>query len=601
MLESTDNINSDICESTMPEYFDDPHLNEKSNLPQVQESVAVLAKNDIEKESDLDSTENNNDDDNEEEFCDMSDLAFITKIVLKNQSFEPSKNQRRVSPFSSDDECDNGNDVVSRASQLLGRRLVSYDSDTGESEESCDSESSSSSSSTTSSSESDDEDKPNLRKIIMDAENEEDEVNHATLPKTKDEILPQELPVEPDIQDELPKDARLEQIGEIQSFVELMVVIKGVIDGPALDVGTVCFKEDRKPFGKVFDIFGPVKCPFYTVRLSSEEKFASLGLAVGETVYFAPNYLTCTNYVFVEQLKKMKGSDASWQFDQEPPPECIDYSDDEQEAKAKSAARRKRKERKTRTEDGDNQADGEDINMEKSHANANGKVRGKFSDSGKESYRQTPVKNEFQVGNARSSNTGISSHGFHETATSFQNEPAISPVGIRGHFTRPPFPAGSFQRPGNQGGLPPVNGMPREAMPGLTNQGAGFPRTRFQGHIQGQAPFGTWSPRGWVPSGEFQRPPPAHPDIRPHSMRPCSTFQNGSIRQGFRFPPSMPPFDPNVPPPMFHHAMPPSSIAADSFPPRPPRNILPDPRFAPGFPPSGFFPNNPHSQWNTPK
>ena len=37
---------------------------------------------------------------------------------------------------------------------------------------------------------SDDDDKPNLRKVIMDAENE-DEVNNATLPKTKDEILPQ--------------------------------------------------------------------------------------------------------------------------------------------------------------------------------------------------------------------------------------------------------------------------------------------------------------------------------------------------------------------------------------------------------------------------
>ena len=155
-LESTNNINSDICESPNHACFDDHHLNEKSNQHQVQESLTVLSKNDVEKKSDLDSTENSDDDDDdnkEEDFCDMSDLAYITKIVLKNQSFEPSKNKRRVSPFSSDDECDNGNDVVSKASQLLGRRLVSYDSDTGESEESCDSESSSSASSTTSSSE----------------------------------------------------------------------------------------------------------------------------------------------------------------------------------------------------------------------------------------------------------------------------------------------------------------------------------------------------------------------------------------------------------------------------------------------------------------
>ena len=47
-----------------------------------------------------------------------------------------------------------------------------------------------------------------------------------------------------------------------------------------------------------------------------------------------------TSFVFVEQLRKMKGSDASWKDDIEPQNEHIDYSDDEEE---KSSRRTRKK------------------------------------------------------------------------------------------------------------------------------------------------------------------------------------------------------------------------------------------------------------------
>ena len=40
------------------------------------------------------------------------------------------------------------------------------------------------------------------------------------------------------------------------------------------------------------------------LRYGSEEKFKSMGLAVGDTAYYAPDYLDLTKPVFVEQLKK---------------------------------------------------------------------------------------------------------------------------------------------------------------------------------------------------------------------------------------------------------------------------------------------------------
>jgi len=51
-------------------------------------------------------------------------------------------------------------------------------------------------------------------------------------------------------------------------------------------------------------------------------------------VYYAPK-TEHTAYVFLDQLMKMKISDASWANDEEPPPNFLDYSDDEEEQRAK--------------------------------------------------------------------------------------------------------------------------------------------------------------------------------------------------------------------------------------------------------------------------
>ena len=67
-------------------------------------------------------------------------------------------------------------------------------------------------------------------------------------------------------------------------------------------------------------------------------------------VFFAPR-TRHTAYVFVDSLFKQKGRDASWEFDQEPPEGCLDYSDDEQERRAKTAHRLKKNHRND-SEDG---------------------------------------------------------------------------------------------------------------------------------------------------------------------------------------------------------------------------------------------------------
>ena len=112
-------------------------------------------------------------------------------------------------------------------------------------------------------------------------------------------------------------------------------MVESVPGVPALDLDTVLFiREGEATLGRVFDVIGPVTQPLYVVRFNSKEHVAERGLSVGMQVYFAPKS-ELTSYVFLEQLMKMKISDASWMNDEEPPPQFLDYSDDEEEQRAK--------------------------------------------------------------------------------------------------------------------------------------------------------------------------------------------------------------------------------------------------------------------------
>lgn len=152
------------------------------------------------------------------------------------------------------------------------------------------------------------------------------------IPKVQDEVFPEELEEE-DEMIQLNSEDTLVPMGFISSVVEKMIVVEANKDAPALDADTAFFTEDKDYLGKVFDTFGPVKTPFYSIRLSghvTKEK-----LCRGTRVYFVPFNKNITKYIFVEQLKNLKGSDASWKNDCEPPTQYLDYSDDEEERRAK--------------------------------------------------------------------------------------------------------------------------------------------------------------------------------------------------------------------------------------------------------------------------
>ncbi|XP_029297887.1 H/ACA ribonucleoprotein complex non-core subunit NAF1 isoform X2 [Cottoperca gobio] len=163
--------------------------------------------------------------------------------------------------------------------------------------------------------------------------------------KTRDEVLLEELPAVEEVSVSLPEDAELQPVGTVSSIIQQLVIIQSLKDTPPLTDDSIIFRSDRMAVGKVFEVFGPVSSPLYILRFSSVEQISSKGLTEGLTVYYTPAMKEYTNYILTQQLKVLKGSDASWKNDQEPPAEALDYSDDEKEQHAKRKGKNARKKR----------------------------------------------------------------------------------------------------------------------------------------------------------------------------------------------------------------------------------------------------------------
>lgn len=193
--------------------------------------------------------------------------------------------------------------------------------------------------------------------------------------------------------DEVPADEVLERMGQILSVLKRSVIVKGVpstdvkrANEHALDSDTLLVFEDRKVLGyvcrsvrmhgnvkltctQIHETFGPTYDPLYVVKFrsshppltdppapapSASEATPTLAddtpvstsqmpaaspepvpspYTVARPVFHMPNR---SRFVFVSELKRLKGSDASNAHDEEPiGNDPMDFSDDEEEQRYK--------------------------------------------------------------------------------------------------------------------------------------------------------------------------------------------------------------------------------------------------------------------------
>jgi len=153
-------------------------------------------------------------------------------------------------------------------------------------------------------------------------------------PKTKNEWSLKDLPPVEEL-DMAVTEAEVVKIGTITGCVDELVVVESCPGNPAIDLESVLFLDSgRRPLGRVFDVIGPVSRPLYCVRFNSKDHIKEKEVVHGLDVYYAPKS-EYTSFVFLDQLMKLKISDASWRDDEEPPPNFVDYSDDEEERMAR--------------------------------------------------------------------------------------------------------------------------------------------------------------------------------------------------------------------------------------------------------------------------
>lgn len=139
-------------------------------------------------------------------------------------------------------------------------------------------------------------------------------------PTTVGELKLSDLPPIQELTISFPSE-KLVQIGKVLSIVEVLVVVESMRSMPPLDLDTILFKSDGKPIGQIFDVFGSVREPLYSIRFSNEQQIKDKGIEKDMQVYFAPQPDTnVTKFAFINEIrKKYVGTDASWEHDNEPP------------------------------------------------------------------------------------------------------------------------------------------------------------------------------------------------------------------------------------------------------------------------------------------
>ncbi|KAI4125249.1 MAG: hypothetical protein LQ338_004373 [Usnochroma carphineum] len=173
-----------------------------------------------------------------------------------------------------------------------------------------------------------------------------------TLNEKPDEIVPQpQIDVTPSM--------NIAELGRVEHVVENSILIKAKTSGEnhALESGSLLCLEDRSVVGVIAETLGQVQQPYYSVRFTNAAAITETGISKGTPVFYVEQH---SYYVFTQNLKAIKGSDASNKHDEEVlKDEELEFSDDEAEAEHKRKVKQERQaKREGRADRGDGFARG---------------------------------------------------------------------------------------------------------------------------------------------------------------------------------------------------------------------------------------------------
>ncbi|KAI0033966.1 Gar1/Naf1 RNA binding region-domain-containing protein [Vararia minispora EC-137] len=364
--------------------------------------------------------------------------------------------------------------------------------------------------------------------LMMDADEDEDGesgVPTASAVLTKNEVVEVDFNV-PEI-DEVSADEELERVGYVMSVVNNVVIVRGTaaeslgrMSEKALDADTLLVFEDRKVLGYVYETFGPTSQPFYQVRFGEKYPLSLERVSVGRPVFYLPRY---GKFVFVSELRRLKGSDASNVHDEEPAEYELEFSDDEEEAAHRARMKQQRQGSQAPSSSSrystpiPSQMRDSDMAAEEPYGSNPYDAHGIYDDLGAGPSRAAPLpyddpySDSFGIGSPIASASG--------SPPRFDDQPQHQPWSL-GTFQQPPQPPpqtafGSDMGFGGQGFVPPhIN--PRFMMnPQFAAQmglSMGWMQQQQQQQQSMPLQFGANGQQGWNGSGQGyghvqQRPP----------------------------------------------------------------------------------------------
>ncbi|SCV71250.1 BQ2448_2838 [Microbotryum intermedium] len=198
--------------------------------------------------------------------------------------------------------------------------------------------------------------RPTQRQVLIDSDQSDlsDSEDHnpspssKNVPKTEHELDEDtSVPSLPEIE-LLPEDVDIVRFGVVQNLIENVAVVRADTTGSyrVLDQGTIVCWEDRKIAGTIFDTFGSVFQPFYSLRFPPTSPPSPAAFTTSRPLFYAP---TSATFVFTRELQAQKGSDASNVWDEEVGEGEIEFSDDEAEQEYKRALKSEKKGKKKAT------------------------------------------------------------------------------------------------------------------------------------------------------------------------------------------------------------------------------------------------------------
>jgi H/ACA ribonucleoprotein complex non-core subunit NAF1 len=256
--------------------------------------------------------------------------------------------------------------VPSSSEQLYVDSILAIDEETGEAMAAEDS-----SPFTSSESEPDDDDEAGIRPIhltgdrMLDAatlrelmsgghkhkedeeiDEEEEELGSGIL-KSTNEILLTELPPVPEFA-VAPSDSIM-FAGSMEALVDGLIVAQAHVNEftKALDAGSAICRDNRKPIGRIEEVFGPVNQPMYLIR--PVESFLS-SLSPPFTIQPARIFYVPSQSCFIFP-DRTPGTDASNLHDEELPVDQQEFSDDEKEMEMKAKKKKEKKGNKNKTQE----------------------------------------------------------------------------------------------------------------------------------------------------------------------------------------------------------------------------------------------------------